>query len=345
MLVQPLFILLLAVSAISAASKLKVSLTGPEYIDHVRDLRVFSTITNNGEDTLNILHDPRGVLSDLPADKFLITNERNLQPKFIGIRAKYVPAIAAESGEYTTLKPGQSVTIEHDLSAAYDFSSLGAGEYTICPSGCLYIADGSGDIVPFSADTEHHIAKIAGTLARSTADQPTIEKRAKFIGCSSSQESEITSAILTATQYAKKAFNYLQAHLSGTPRYATWFGDFTDERRDAVISHFAHIHGNDFSSFTYDCTCSDPGVFAYVKPEEFGDIHLCDAFWQAPTSGTDSKAGTLIHAASFFTLNGGTLDEAYGQEAAEELAHDSPSEAVNNADSHEYFAENDPALN
>jgi peptidyl-Lys metalloendopeptidase len=92
------------------------------------------------------------------------------------------------------------------VSAAYDFSSLGAGEYTICPSGCLYIADGSGDIVPFSADTEHHIAKIAGTLARSTADQPTIEKRAKFIGCSSSQESEITSAILTATRYAKKAF-------------------------------------------------------------------------------------------------------------------------------------------
>ena len=66
---------------------------------------------------LNILRDPRGLLSGLPADKFLITNERNDQPKFTGIRAKYVPAIAAEFGEYTVLKPGHSVTIEHDCKS------------------------------------------------------------------------------------------------------------------------------------------------------------------------------------------------------------------------------------
>ena len=27
----------------------------------------------------------------------------------------------------------------------------------------------------------------------------------------------------------------------------------------------------------------------------FGHVYLCGAFWSAPTTGTDSKGGTLIH--------------------------------------------------
>ena len=59
--------------------------------------------------------------------------------------------------------------------------------------------------MPISADTGHHIAKIAVKLARLTAEKTAVEKRAKFIGCSSSQESEITSAIPVTTQYVQHA--------------------------------------------------------------------------------------------------------------------------------------------
>ena len=48
---------------------------------------------------------------------------------------------------------------------------------------------------------------------------------------------------------------------------------------------------------------------------------------------------------SHFTVNGGTQDNAYGQTAAKSLAKKTPSKAVANADNHEYFAENTPALN
>ena len=48
--------------------------------------------------------------------------------------------------------------------------------------------------------------------------------------------------------------------------------------------------------------------------------------------------------ASHFTANGGTQDYAYGQSACKSLAQSDPDRAVMNADSHEYFAENNPAL-
>ncbi len=41
-------------------------------------------------------------------------------------------------------------------------------------------------------------------------------------------------------------------------------------------------------------------------------------------------------------MNGGTQDYAYGQANAKALAQSDAEEAVFNADSHEYFAENDP---
>ena len=86
-----------------------------------------------------------------------------------------------------------------------------------------------------------------------------------------------------------------------------------------------------------------PLMISGSDPDDFGKIYLCGAFWAAPNTGTDSRAGTLIHESSHFTLNGGTADNAYGQTACRALAKSSPSKAIMNADSHEYFAENNPA--
>jgi len=83
---------------------------------------------------------------------------------------------------------------------------------------------------------------------------------------------------------------------------------------------------------------------SWSDPSQFGTIYLCGAFWNAPNTGTDSRAGTIIHESSHFTNNGGTSDYAYGQTAAMQLAISNPSQAIFNADSHEYFAENNPAM-
>ena len=68
-------------------------------------------------------------------------------------------------------------------------------------------------------------------------------------------------------------------------------------------------------------------------------IYICPGFWGLTKTGTDSRAGTLIHEASHFVLNGGTIDDVYGRDASRELARDYPMRAIHNADSYEYFAE------
>jgi len=54
--------------------------------------------------------------------------------------------------------------------------------------------------------------------------------------------------------------------------------------------------------------------------------------------------GTIIHEMSHFTVTADTDDYAYGQSACRSLADNNPSAAINNADSHEYMAENTPSL-
>jgi peptidyl-Lys metalloendopeptidase len=72
---------------------------------------------------------------------------------------------------------------------------------------------------------------------------------------------------------------------------------------------------------------------------------MCNAFWSAPVSGTDSKGGTIVHEMSHFNVVAGTDDIVYGQSGAKSLALSNPAQAIQNADSHEYFAENTPFQN
>jgi peptidyl-Lys metalloendopeptidase len=82
-----------------------------------------------------------------------------------------------------------------------------------------------------------------------------------------------------------------------------------------------------------------------VYPTKAYEIFVCKAFWTAPATGTDSKAGTLVHEMSHFNVTAGTDDHVYGQTAAKSLAASDPDAAIDNADNHEYFAENKPAQN
>ena len=95
---------------------------------------------------------------------------------------------------------------------------------------------------------------------------------------------------------------------------------------------------------TFDCGCKQR-YYAYVYPNQPYNIYVCSVFWQAPMTGTDSKAGTLIHEMSHFTVVAGTDDYVYGQSGAKNLAITNPDNAIMNADNHEYFAENNPFRN
>ncbi|KAG5654427.1 hypothetical protein H0H81_002616 [Sphagnurus paluster] len=338
-----LFALAASAVAVSAAPGLSVKVAGPSNVAGVENLKVKTTVTNTGDEILKILNDPNSPLSKLPANTFSITDAKGATPAFTGIKAKYAPATAIAAGKdaITVLAPGQSVEVEHDLSEAYNFSKSGEGAYSVEANNLFYIVDSNNNAVPIYAKGEAHQAKLTGKLA---VVRPAELKRATYNGCSASQQSLLTTAASSAQSYAASALSYLRANTAATTRFTTWFGTYTDARHTTVQNHFTQISSNTFSSYKYDCTCTDSGTYAYVYPASFGTVYLCGAFWNAPTTGTDSKAGTLIHESSHFTANGGTQDYTYGQSSCKSLAISNPNNAVNNADSHEYFAENNPAL-
>lgn len=86
----------------------------------VDDLKLVTTLVNTGDQTLKLLNDPRGPLSTLPTDTFVITDAKGARPAFTGVRAKYVPDRAAALDDetvFTVLAPGQSVSITHDCTS------------------------------------------------------------------------------------------------------------------------------------------------------------------------------------------------------------------------------------
>jgi len=90
------------------------------------------------------------------------------------------------------------------------------------------------------------------------------DKRAGFNSCSDDQQSQLHDAAGGAQTYATNTYSYVSGISSGTPRFTTWFGAYDDDHKGTVQNHLGLISGNDFSSFTFDCSCTDPGVYAYV---------------------------------------------------------------------------------
>ncbi|PFH46155.1 hypothetical protein AMATHDRAFT_77803 [Amanita thiersii Skay4041] len=341
-----LFAIVLSATTVSvfAVPSLSMEVTGPDDVQRVEAMIVTTTITNTGDKVLQLLNEPNGPLSDIPTDTFEIKDASGNSPEFIGIRVKYALKKAIESGDMVTLAPRESTSITHDLSKAYNFTRTGQGKYSIRARSMFYVVDKQGEKRPrvLRADTKALSAQLSGSLV--AIDETHLQKPASFNGCTLQQQLTIQTATRLAFGLAKNSELYLQAVYRGTPRYTTWFGTYSQQRHDTVLGHYSSISGNNFRTFNYDCTCDMENVYAYVYPDRFGQMYFCPAFWRSAAIGTDSQAGTIIHEASHYIVNGGTNDFAYGQDSAKELARTNPDRAVFNADSHEYFAENTPLL-
>ncbi|KAJ7082332.1 hypothetical protein C8R44DRAFT_722421 [Mycena epipterygia] len=342
--------IVLAAVAVSAAPGLSLSLSGPTSVSSVSALQVVATLVNTGDEELKLLNDPRTVLHTFETDTFAISDAAGNAPAFKGAFVKYVPeTVLAKNAasSFTVLAPGASIEITHDLSKAYNFTASGASTYDIAAANKLqYIDAASNALVTIYADAADaaHTAALSGTLAvtRRSAS-PSLGKRIAYQSCSTSEKSTLVSAAAAAQSYANAAVTYLTANTASTTRWVTWFGTFTTAHHTSVLSHYTKMKADAYADYTYDCSCTDSDTYAYVYADEFGTIYLCGVFWDAPLTGTDSQGGTLIHESSHFDVTAETQDYVYGQTAAKALAKSNTAEAIENADSHEYFAENNPS--
>jgi peptidyl-Lys metalloendopeptidase len=253
------------------------------------------------------------------------------------------------ASDYYLLKPGASHTIKVELSDMYDMSIT--GEYKVSYSAKSVNLFGTGERTVGEVKSAPTTMYIDGRLPRGSESQmskaidppSTMAAGLAFNKCTTSQQSTITSAIGAATTMASGADSYMGGALGA--RYTKWFGAADATRINKVKANFVAIKDAFVNKpITVDCGCKKT-YYAYVYPTQPYTIYVCKAFWSAPMTGTDSKGGTLVHEMSHFNATAGTDDWVYGQTGAASLAISDPSKAIDNADSHEYFSENTPALN
>jgi peptidyl-Lys metalloendopeptidase len=310
--------------------ELSISLSAPQQVAAARAaVNVDVTLTNPAAHPVRVLR-YLTPLDGIKEDLFSVSFD-GATVEYLGRHYKWA---APEAKDFITLGAGQSVTATVDLATAYDFGKTGSYQ----------VAFGGGH----HGDEAAHVASPGVTVQVEgrTFVVPGAELGSQLTttGCSSSRITALTQAYASSRTMAASALAYLTNTTPGaTARYTTWFGAFTSARWTTARSHFSAISQR-LSNEVADCTCTD-SAYAYVYPGQPYKIYLCNAFWNAPLTGTDSRAGTLIHEMSHFNVVAGTDDNAYGQTACRNLARSNPTRALDNADSHEYFAENTPAQN
>ncbi|WP_229440511.1 M35 family metallo-endopeptidase [Massilia sp. BSC265] len=268
--------------------------------------------------------------------------------RYLGIKVKR-PAPGPD--DYLRLEPGASLSSTVELSALYEMNVTGPYQlrYRTASSG-LFAASGIRPVPGALASSQvgiwidGRLPRGTGTPARQLANGGGLE----FSKCSNAQQEQLVAAVEAGKAMTIDAHNYLLAGTGGAQygaRYGTWFGAPDAGRAATVNTNFAAIRDAfETKPLKIDCGCKE-NYFAYVYPAQPYAIYVCKAFWTAPLSGTDSRGGTLLHELSHFDAVAATDDHVYGQQGAAELAKSAPARAVRNADSHEYFGENSPALN
>jgi peptidyl-Lys metalloendopeptidase len=325
-------------------------------------VKVAFTLTNGSNQAVNVLR-WRTPLEGFNSDMFMVQQEGEPVP-YLG---RVVKRGRPSPEDYVTIPAGQSISVNVDLESAYAIYQ--AADYTVslrtelldlgaAPSGTLAQKTTfvprpvESNTISFTLVEAKGPPPAAPAAAAPTPSEVVSDivapKTPAFKNCSSGQQSILKDALTESARYAALSVLLLEgvtpAKRASCKRYRTWFGAFTETRWDREKGNFTKIYAalaNE--TITFNCDC-DESYYAYVYPNRPYEIWLCNAFWPAPLTGEDSKAGTVVHETSHFNVVADTDDIAYGQASCKNLANANPDQAVANADSHEYFAENDPSL-
>jgi peptidyl-Lys metalloendopeptidase len=336
---------LLFTSAVSAAPKdgpvVSLSTAQTDFASE-QDVLITVTFSNPQSHTVRVLKWFTAV--DGMEEPFLAVMRDGEPVAYLGAHYKR-PAVKGR--DYISLRAGESISHTVNLADVYDLSQ--SGQYQVfyaAASFQLFDERGNSFKNRDSLTSEAIAIHVEGRAAKGRPTPPPtpVPGGNAFNACSVDQQTILTTARQNATAYANESEAYLNRNNSGTLRYLEWFGLYSASRYSKVNDNFSEIAAAfREAGILFDCKCKQ-NYYAYVYPNQPYNIYLCKVFWQAPPTGTDSRAGTLIHEMSHFDVVAGTDDVVYGQSGARTLADSDPDRAITNADSHEYFAENTPLL-
>jgi peptidyl-Lys metalloendopeptidase len=302
------------------------------------DVNVTVSFTNNGTRSISI---PKYMLDADEIDRSFIKVMRNGAP--VAYTGPLVKRAAPTAADMVEIAPGQTIDAQYEISSVFKLNEGGNYEVQFINTSKHFM--GGRQLATMAVGLD-----IAPSLQVENSVSYTDQKAGGAGGvsytgrCTASQKSSLVQALSAAGDYADSSASYFASNSSATPRYTTWFGSFSSGNFATVKSHYSNIKSAiNTKPIVLDCSCKKNDTYAYVYANQPYKIYLCGAFWNSPLTGTDSKGGTIVHEMSHFTVNGGTSDYAYGQSAAKQLAISNPAQAIQNADSHEYFSENTPS--
>lgn len=351
--------LVFASAGMAQESELAVSITPAEN-------GVEFVLTNTSDSPLRLLRWETPLESELTQDMFVITESDGANPSVYAKRATFSGRLFKRPNplpsDFIDIEAGQSVSAVVNLADHYQLDVEGSHQVRF--NGVLRI-QGQEEALAQSlallrsrsvlAGHQHHFYDGLDAIPVSTAPigvelTPVPEvlyaRAAGYSGCTATQQQELLGdfdASETITREARQALEGLPVNeRAGSPRYLHWFGTYSAERYASVLDTYVKAEAlMDAEEVEFVCDCQEP-YFAFIRRTEPYKVNLCTYYWSAARLGTDSRAGTILHEVSHFNEIGGTSDFAYGAADVSALARNNPNNAVANADSIEYFAENTP---
>ncbi|KAK1533940.1 neutral protease [Colletotrichum paranaense] len=170
---------------------------------------------------------------------------------------------------------------------------------------------------------------VSGTLA------------ATFKSCTAAQIVTLEAAIERATNKSFAAIEHLEDNPNGSDVQTTWYGKFSTDRYNRVLTAFKKFAPDLSTTFSYDCSCTSTAVYATIGGT-YGDVKICSVYFNEamlpPAGRHRNQWDTIIHEATHFRDVLGTTDYGYDVDYCKQFALEDPEKAVKNADNHARFA-------
>lgn len=319
-------------------------------IDSVKDGNVTLSVFNNTKSRIKLLKWNTMFENEISADIFNITcNDKKIP--YIG---KLIKRTKPSENDYIYFSSQETKSVNIDLSKYYKLNISGSCKVSYRGIFSATVIDKifkkSINKTKPSLKNQKILSPSSNSVNFNFFSTKSYIRNAKvaanFYLCSSDVQQSINQAHDAAINLLNVAKNDLSVarHPTSALRYVWWFGSESLSRQFIASFNMRSIYSAlNYKQVQFYCDCNE-SYFAYVEVNTPYIIHLCNSFYSAPTTGEDSKAGTIIHETSHFNMVAGTDDHAYGHEGAHNLGLTSPSKAIDNADNYEYFAENTPYL-
>ncbi|KAJ7163522.1 Metalloprotease [Mycena crocata] len=304
-------------------------------VNSVADLTLTAAVTNHGAEDIKVLKYGTIFDADLPTRSFTVMRNATVVP-FTGIKLS-VSLTDADDSAYTTIAAGETVTIVHDVSALFDFASVGTGSFSFEPVTTFQTAPTDQKISARSELTtiEASSSPLTIVVTEDVANHE-LTRRATDICTTASRKSFIDASYTEAKALARTGSSYVSSRGAADTLYRAYWGATATSRITSVLNAVANEASG---SRTLSCVdsfgaCSS-GVIAYT-------IYFCSLFFsEVPStslcSGTtvasrNVRGGTTLHELTHAV--GNTDDVIYGCANDQAL---SDANAVRNADNYNCF--------